>query len=82
MCESRCPPSSLKIVYPQLSCRHEPALNGLLRNCKTKGRPQTSCPLHKNRGQDLYPANHKPLEPFRPFVSGIRAGAECHGLPR
>lgn len=31
-----------QLLYPQLSCRHEQALKGLLRDCKTKGRPQTS----------------------------------------
>ena len=27
-------------IYLRLSCHHEPALKGLLRNCKTKEHPQ------------------------------------------
>ena len=39
-------------------------------------------PLRKNHVQDLYPASHKPLEPFCLSFCGIRAGAKCHGRPR
>jgi len=31
-----------QLLYLRLSCHHEPALKGLLRNWKTKGRPQLS----------------------------------------
>ena len=31
-----------QFLYPQLSCHHEPAVKGLLGNCKTKERPQVS----------------------------------------
>ena len=30
-----------QLLYPRLSCHHEPALKALLRNCKTKGSSQT-----------------------------------------
>ena len=29
-----------QLLYPRLSCHHEPALKGLLRNCRTKERPK------------------------------------------
>ena len=47
--------------------------------CIVHGRFPVDNPLRKNHEQDLYPASHKPLEPFRPFVCGVRASAECHG---
>ena len=33
-------PYNAQLLHPPLSCHDEPALKGLLRNCKTKGRPQ------------------------------------------
>ena len=49
--------------------------------CIVHGRFRAGSPLRKNHGQDLYPASRKHLKPFRPFVCGVRAGAECHGQP-
>ena len=39
-----------QLLYPQLSCHHEPALKGLLRNCKTKEHPHKLKPLQRQVG--------------------------------
>ena len=54
----------------------------LVKLCIEHGRFPADNLLRKNHEPGLYPANHKPLEPFRPFVYGVCAGAECHGRPR
>jgi len=51
-------------IYLRVSCHHEPDLKGLLRNCKTKGRPQTPLTYGKTSGnkglQSQIPTFNKP----------------------
>ena len=53
-----------------------------MRLCIAYGRFPADNLLGKNHVQDRYPPSRKPLEPFRPSVCGVRAGAEYHGRPR
>lgn len=49
--------------------------------CILHGRFPADIPPRKNHEPSLYLPSLKPLKPFRPFVCGVRAGAECHGRP-
>ncbi len=53
----------------------------LVKLCIAHGRFPADNPLRKNHVINLYPPSRKPLKPFRLFVCGVLAGAECHGWP-
>ena len=53
----------------------------LVKLCIAHGRFPADNPLRKNHEIDLYPPSRKLSGRFRPFVCGVRAGAECHGRP-
>ncbi|MBU4013561.1 MAG: hypothetical protein KJ550_08850, partial [Proteobacteria bacterium] len=51
----------------------------LVKLCIEHGHFPAGNPLRKNCVPGLCLSSHKPLKPFRPFVCGVLASAECHG---